>query len=124
MKVVIDGTEYDASLQPFIGDLRLIKKEFGFGWGTVMTRMQELDTDQGVGALLDDDGFIEALVAWMWMVRRRAGESSLSRADAERVALDKIEWSADPSEERETDPTQASARTASGPVDAKLAAVN
>lgn len=124
MKVIIDGVEYDAAQQPFIGDLRLIKKEFGFGWGTVMARMQQLDIEVGVGALLDDDDFLDALVAWMWMIRRRAGQSDLTRAQAEAVALDQIQWVSESADERDADPTQASDQTGSDQDGANLVAVS
>lgn len=98
MKLVIDGRTYDASAQPFIGDLRLIKKEFGYGYGTVIERVKKLDVDN-IADFLDDDDALEAFVAWLWMVRLRAGERDVTRADVEMTALDQIQWVPEPADE-------------------------
>jgi hypothetical protein len=110
VKLVIDGREYDGTAQPFIGDLRLLRREFGFGFGTVIERMQKLSADTDALALLDDEEFTEALVAWMWMLRLRAGERTLTRADVELTALDQIQIIDDEPEDGavEADPTPAS----------------
>lgn len=98
MKLVIDGRTYDATAQPFIGDLRRLKQEFGYGYGTVIERVKKLDVDN-IADFLDDDDALEAFVAWLWMVRLRAGERDVTRADVEMLALDQIQWVAEPADE-------------------------
>ncbi len=117
MKLVINGQEFDAGAQPFIGDLRLLRKEFGFGWGEVVKRLQGMDEDTDMFALLDDEGFLDALVAWMWMAKLRAGDRDTTREDMERVAIDQIQWIAEPCDvlpEDESVPTSAPAGSARG----------
>lgn len=124
MKLVVNGVEYDGAKQPFIGDLRLLKPTVGFGWGTVIEHMSKIKPDASVTEVLDDDGFLTGLLAWMWMVRRRAGERDLTWDEVGCTAIDEIQLIGDdPSaaEEAAEDPTQASAPTGSVPVDAKPA---
>jgi hypothetical protein len=120
MRLIIDGREYDGSAQPFIGDLRLLKKACGFGYGTVIERMQKLDENNWL-KMVDDDLFIEALIAWMWMSRLRAGERELTFEQAGMVALDQFQMVDDTPDAPEVaaDPTQASGQTDSSPADAK-----
>jgi hypothetical protein len=92
VKLRIDGREYDGSAQPFLGDLMQLKRRCGYGYGTVIDRMAGLDADANIKALLDDESFVEALIAWMWMSRLRAGERSLTFDEAGMVALDQIEF--------------------------------
>jgi hypothetical protein len=117
VKLVIDGREYDAQAQPYIGDLRLLKKEFGFGWGTVATRLQALNPDTDPLALLDDDDFLDALVAWMWMARLRAGERDCTREQAGMVDMSQMVWRAEPGDDESPvdDAAPTSARTGSAP---------
>lgn len=118
MKLVIDGREYDPQAQPFIGDLRLLKAEFGFGWGEVARRLQGLDQDADMLALLDDDATVEALVAWMWMSRLRAGERDVTRQLVEMTPLDAIAFKQEPGDELPGDDSvPTSARTGSVPGD-------
>lgn len=91
MKLIIDGREYDGTAQPFIGDLRLLKKEFGFGYGTVMQRLRSMNEDTDMLAMMDDQDWLDAFIAWMWMSRLRSGERTCTRADAEMVALDQVQ---------------------------------
>lgn len=88
MRLIIDGTEYDGSRQPFLGDLKLLKPAFGFGYGTVMQRLQSLDESSDMATLLDDVDFVEALLAWMYLARLRAGDRSVSVQDVRRTPLD------------------------------------
>lgn len=123
MKLVVNGVEYDGRLQPFIGDLRLLKRTLGFGWGTVAERMQRISPETDALALLDDEEFLDALLAWMWMVRLRAGERDVTFDQVLLTPIDDIRLLGDdPSaaEEaaRDEDPTQASAPTDSEPADA------
>lgn len=99
MKLVIDGREYDAQRQPFLGDLRLLKKAFGFGWGTVAKRLEGLDSDADWSTLLDDVDFIEALLAWMWMARLRAGDRDCTVDEVRMTPLDSIAFKAEAGDE-------------------------
>lgn len=118
MKLVIDGREYDPAAQPFLGDLRLLKPEFGFGWGEVVHRLEGIDEDANWIVLLDDDDFREALIAWMWMSRLRAGERECTAADAAMVGLDAIGWKLEPGDQPaevdESVPTSAPAVSSRG----------
>lgn len=125
MKLVINGTTYDGQLQPFIGDLRLLKRTLGFGWGTVAERMQKIAPDADALALLDDEEFIDALLAWIWMTRLRSGERDLTFEQVAMTPVDQIQMLHDDPSAAQTaaadaddaDPT--SAQTASGLGDAK-----
>jgi hypothetical protein len=115
VKLVINGVEYDATAQPFIGDLRLLKKEFGFGWGTVASRLAGINEDADMMSMLDDDDVLEALVAWMWMSRLRAGERATTRADVELTPIDSIRFVGEPGDDAdEGDAAPTSAPTDSG----------
>lgn len=115
MKLVINGVEYDAAEQPFIGDLRLLKKELGFGWGTVAKRLGALNDDADMLAVLDDDDVLEALLAWMWMARLRAGERDVTFAQVGMTPIDSIKFKADPGDTADgSDAVPTSAPTGSG----------
>lgn len=90
MKILIDGREYDGAAQPFIGDLRLLKKEFGFGWGTVANTLAGLEEASDFVERLGDDDFTNAFVAWLWMARLRGGDRSCTRKDIEMLPLDAL----------------------------------
>lgn len=119
MKLVIGVREFDVKAQPFIGDLRLLKTHFGFGWGTVATRLQSLDQDVDVMTLIDDDDFVEALQAWMFMARLRAGERDVQAVleDVRMTPLDGFTFKAEPGDELPADgsvPTSAPADSSRG----------
>lgn len=118
MKLVVDGVEYDGAAQPFIGDLRRLKKELGFGWGTVAKRLGALNEEADMLAVLDDEDVLEALLAWIWMARLRAGERDVTFADVELTAVDSIGFKNDPGDNDEAgDAAPTSARTDSAPGD-------
>lgn len=122
MKLLINGRGYDPAAQPFIGDLRLIRQAFGFGWGEVAARLGGLSEDADMSALLDDDECVDALVAWIWMARLRAGERDVTVDDVRMTPLDGIIWIAEPGDDAPVeadDPVPSRARTDSAPGGAK-----
>lgn len=115
MKLKIGDREYDGDVQPFIGDLRLLKAEFGFGWGTVADRMQKVSEEANALELIDDDEFVDALMAWMWMVRLRSGERDVTITDIRQTPLDSFVLLGDePTAAEQVEPDPTSALTDSG----------
>lgn len=108
MSLVINGRQYP-NVAPFIGDLRLLKREFGFGWAEVARRMSGIDDETPLIDLVDDEEFMDAIIAWMWMTRLRAGERDLTRTDVEQTPVDVIEF-VDDDEEVVADPQHAPKR--------------
>jgi hypothetical protein len=119
MRVRIGENEYDSALLPFIGDLRLLKKEFGFGFATVSERIGQLTQLEDPSPLFDDEDFLDAFVAWLWLMRLRAGERTVTRADIEAMPLDAVLLLGDDSPVPEEPPDPTTARTDSVPGDAK-----
>jgi hypothetical protein len=99
MKIVINGREFDASAQPFIGDLRLLNREFGFGWGEVAKRLSGIDDSADVLAMLDDEDITDALMAWMWMARLRAGERDVTIEEIRMTPIDAFTFKTEPGDE-------------------------
>ena len=113
MKIEIDGKSYSTDLQPFIGDLRRLKAEFGFGYGEVARRLSSLDEDSDMLTLIDDDKFLDALIAWVWMARLRAGERDVTKQDVEMLCIDDIKFVPEPGDEVKEDENPTSAQTGS-----------
>lgn len=111
--IVVAGNAYPVARQPFIGDLRLLKSTFGFGWGTVAKRLSGIEAENFM-ELLDDQDFIEALLAWIWMAKMRAGEREVTLADVEQIALDDITFTGGDDEKEGIEATPQSAPTGSG----------
>lgn len=126
MKLVVGGVSYDGDSAPFLGDLRAMKKEFGLGYGTVIEQMRRVGKEPFL-ALVDDDGFVAAIMAWMWVTRLRAGERDLSADTVRMTAIDDVRLVDDDDEvesgtDGEADPTAPSAPTDSAAAAEGLAA--
>lgn len=119
MKLIVKGVAYDGDASPFIGDLRLVKQEFGYGWGTVTKRLDAMPEHTTLADLFDDPELNDAFTAWMWMTRRRAGERDLTLDEVRETPWDEIELDYPPAEpvadgEFSPDPTSAQTATALG----------
>lgn len=125
MKVEIRDKTYNGDLLPFIGDLRLLKKEFGFGYSVVVEQMNRLFVSgEDFNKLADEEEWVEAFVAWLWMLLLRNGERSTTRADVELIPVNEVEIIPDqPIDEGEPpDPTSAPTDSDPGAEKAKPAA--
>lgn len=78
MRIVIKDREYDpqSAAQATLWDLRELKRETGLSLDQVQTRLAalaELPEDEQGTAIFDGDK-LDALLALIWLLRRRAGE--------------------------------------------------
>ena len=73
MRIVIEGREYDAAnlAKVTLLDALELKKQTGMSLADIEEGMKTADD----GSLLEDEGALKALAAFMWITRRRAGEN-------------------------------------------------
>lgn len=110
MKIVIKGREYDpqSAAQATLWDLRELKRETGLSLDQIQNRLAAVgqlpETEQAAAIFAGDN--LDALLALIWLLRRRAGEQlSLEQATND-FAVSELEMIAD---EGDDDPKGAAA---------------
>lgn len=114
--VRVQDRTYDFDASPFLGDLRLLKKKFGFGWATVQARIAAVPDGTLWGEVFEDEEAGPALVARIWMMMLRAGNRDVTVEDLWNLPADEISFHANPdpaTDDPGDEPDPTSAQTAS-----------
>lgn len=107
MRFTIEGRDYDvADLGKFsLLDLLDLRRQTGLDIDTISKRLDEMGTlfEDDPSAMLSSEPHLEAFGAFIWLLRRRAGER-LTLEESLDFPLDELTITLDPDEVEATDP--------------------
>jgi hypothetical protein len=101
MKIILEGKEYDAAnlAKVTLLDALELKKQAGMSLADIEEGMKTADDV----SILEDEAALKALIAFIWLTRRRAGES-ITFAEAANVPMADISFVDDEAPEEPANP--------------------
>ena len=116
MKIIVDGTAHDLTEvlnTSKLIDLLELKRETGLGMRTLTGTLPAMGRYKHPSDILEDEAMLQALIALVWLARRRAGER-LTFEEAGQLDLEKLVFEV---EDDDDSPGEVAADPTSAPTD-------